>query len=726
MNHLSSLKKIIIALLVISTLSGITTKPAQVQAQIPTINIPIITSPYILDEVGIKKNTTNTWDIPYIVPPNTQSTNFALQINGTTLTGIPQAQLLNGRLVFKVPDASFTVGGTALIGLIQKTPFKVVSLDAVAVLAQGLQPSPFAFNQQALVQNSDGSWNIGYYIPPNTAVGEYALTIGSNPPLTNGLAGYGGMIFKAPESWFNPGASLTLTLTHTPTGKVVATDVAFVPVSGPSPYVLDQASIKQNPTGTWSVRYTVPTNTVAGNFSLQINGGPLITNGSIASGKLVFTPPKDSLVPGTQASLVLKNETTGQVRATNTITVPSGIGGLFVLEFPPSQNTDGNWKVSYKIPPNTIAGNYELLVGANEVSVTGGIITNNKLVFTVPESLFSINMTSSVFILKDKTTGRAYRADGTEFAHSAPPGTTSYPTGALKATFPSSEQTIGQNEIGVTIKLTVQKDIPSVSTTYIWKKKEVSSPNDTPKELVKTTPTPAGVKAGTTRDIPVTFPNLQAGQTYTLSVQDTFSKETIGTIELTTLGQSESGNDSGTPSGGDNQTDPEGQSGQNAITAKPSQSVSTDSCTNKDCYETFSGLNEALGGQFSSFTEAQDLTGFINALIGFAIGIAGVLAVIMIMYQGFLYMSTDNVTTKSTARSRIVSTVAGFVLLLSIYTLLRTINPDLLVLMPSIEGVALQTGATLDSETFQKITGEPLGKPGSYDQLIKDTATTAP
>lgn len=150
--------------------------------------------------------------------------------------------------------------------------------------------------------------------------------------------------------------------------------------------------------------------------------------------------------------------------------------------------------------------------------------------------------------------------------------------------------------------------------------------------------------------------------------------------------------------------------------------IASDSCTDKDCYEVFQGVESALGSQFDSFKDAQDLTGFINALVGFAIGIAGVLAVGMIMYEGFLYMSTDNVSTKSSARSKIVNTVAGFVLLLSIYTLLRTINPDLLVLMPNIDGVALQTGAVLSSSSFEKITGEPLEEPGSYDDLIKQTA----
>lgn len=129
-----------------------------------------------------------------------------------------------------------------------------------------------------------------------------------------------------------------------------------------------------------------------------------------------------------------------------------------------------------------------------------------------------------------------------------------------------------------------------------------------------------------------------------------------------------------------------------------------DDCTNKDCYQTFKGLEQALqkqekalGMQFDSFGQAQDLTGFINALIGFAIGIAGVLAVVMIMYEGYLYMSTDNVTTKSSARSRIVNTVAGFVLLLCMYTLLRTINPDLLILMPHLEGVTLDVGTAGDT-----------------------------
>jgi hypothetical protein len=43
-------------------------------------------------------------------------------------------------------------------------------------------------------------------------------------------------------------------------------------------------------------------------------------------------------------------------------------------------------------------------------------------------------------------------------------------------------------------------------------------------------------------------------------------------------------------------------------------------------------------------------------------------------------------------------------------------------LTPRIDDTALKSGATLSTQDFEKITGEPLKAPGEYDQTIRDTA----
>lgn len=132
----------------------------------------------------------------------------------------------------------------------------------------------------------------------------------------------------------------------------------------------------------------------------------------------------------------------------------------------------------------------------------------------------------------------------------------------------------------------------------------------------------------------------------------------------------------------------------NPVPVTPSAPTYSDPCAaaGKNCYTVFSGFATALGNKFNQLQDADSLGAFINAIIALGIGAGGVLAVVMIMYEGFLYMKSDNVTTKGTARSRIVNTVIGFLLLLSIYTILRTINPQLLNLTPGIDASSLDPG----------------------------------
>ena len=79
----------------------------------------------------------------------------------------------------------------------------------------------------------------------------------------------------------------------------------------------------------------------------------------------------------------------------------------------------------------------------------------------------------------------------------------------------------------------------------------------------------------------------------------------------------------------------------------------------------------------------------VKNLYGFAIGIGGVIAVVMIIYAGFEYMYKESITGKSDAKGRITNAFLGLAVILGSYILLRTINPALVnfdVNLPSGSG----------------------------------------
>jgi hypothetical protein len=71
---------------------------------------------------------------------------------------------------------------------------------------------------------------------------------------------------------------------------------------------------------------------------------------------------------------------------------------------------------------------------------------------------------------------------------------------------------------------------------------------------------------------------------------------------------------------------------------------------------------------------------YVNTVIQVGIGIAIVLAIIMVMIGGVEYMFSGSVTKKSDAKNRIQQAVGGLVLALSAVVILQTINPNLIEL----------------------------------------------
>lgn len=68
---------------------------------------------------------------------------------------------------------------------------------------------------------------------------------------------------------------------------------------------------------------------------------------------------------------------------------------------------------------------------------------------------------------------------------------------------------------------------------------------------------------------------------------------------------------------------------------------------------------------------------FVTGAVELAIGIAGLLAVVMIIWGGIEYITTENITGKGAAKRHIQNAIIGLLLALAAYLILRTINPAL-------------------------------------------------
>jgi hypothetical protein len=71
------------------------------------------------------------------------------------------------------------------------------------------------------------------------------------------------------------------------------------------------------------------------------------------------------------------------------------------------------------------------------------------------------------------------------------------------------------------------------------------------------------------------------------------------------------------------------------------------------------------------------LPDYIKILVRVAIGIIGILSVVMIIIGGVQYMSTDAFSGKEDGKERVTKAIGGLVLAIASVMILRTINPQL-------------------------------------------------
>lgn len=97
-------------------------------------------------------------------------------------------------------------------------------------------------------------------------------------------------------------------------------------------------------------------------------------------------------------------------------------------------------------------------------------------------------------------------------------------------------------------------------------------------------------------------------------------------------------------------------------------------------YNLLTPLPNPDGTQMDTFDPSQtsNLSVYLNLMIKLFIGICAVLAVIMIVMGGIEYMTSELVSSKAAGKERILHAIFGLLLALGAWTLLNTINPDLL------------------------------------------------
>lgn len=109
-------------------------------------------------------------------------------------------------------------------------------------------------------------------------------------------------------------------------------------------------------------------------------------------------------------------------------------------------------------------------------------------------------------------------------------------------------------------------------------------------------------------------------------------------------------------------------------------------------------------------SDTNALGGYINLIIKLIIGIAAVMAVVMIVIGGMQYMTSELISGKEEGKERIEHALLGLLIALGSYALLNTINPNLLSTdLSSVKNATVQVPIT----NFQIASSGPQSRYGT-------------
>lgn len=105
-----------------------------------------------------------------------------------------------------------------------------------------------------------------------------------------------------------------------------------------------------------------------------------------------------------------------------------------------------------------------------------------------------------------------------------------------------------------------------------------------------------------------------------------------------------------------------------------------------------------------------DLGTFLTNLFNLVVGVGGILAVIMLMWGGFEYMTSEAYGSKEAAKTRMWGAVSGLLFIFFSIIILNVINPDLLSLRLNIKKVDSIAPVSTDPTQTRTNTSYPADK----------------
>ena len=131
------------------------------------------------------------------------------------------------------------------------------------------------------------------------------------------------------------------------------------------------------------------------------------------------------------------------------------------------------------------------------------------------------------------------------------------------------------------------------------------------------------------------------------------------------------------------------------------------------------------GGEKNRVCKVYWIAEYIGAIYKYAIGVAGILAAVMLMIGGIIWLTAGgNQTRIGAAKSYITASITGLVIALSSYLILYQINPELIKLRPIIIGAVPKMDISPEEITYTSGGGEK-GTPSiPSDPLVRDKWNT--
>lgn len=150
----------------------------------------------------------------------------------------------------------------------------------------------------------------------------------------------------------------------------------------------------------------------------------------------------------------------------------------------------------------------------------------------------------------------------------------------------------------------------------------------------------------------------------------------------------------------------------------------------EDCYELLApipGLGTVQAdGRSSINLKTTSIGEYVNIVINIVLGLMMVIAVIMIVVAGVEYMTTESLYGKGDAKKRISGAILGLILGLGIYTILNTINPELLEVNfgKDIDTINLEIQDPGEIDILPQKELEKRGYPSGYNETITQKKKT--